>query len=300
MLNVYEQIDSNKRRSTVVIVTFIFLVVGFIWLIEKLFEGGSGLIWIAIIFSLFYSFSSYFWGDKLILALSAAKPASRKEHFNFYTAVENLAIAAQIPTPRLYVINSSAMNAFATGRDPKHAVVCATSGLLENLKKTELEGVIAHEISHVANYDIRLMMIVAILVGMVSMLANSMLRVRNWREDDSDKDHNFGPILIIIGMLMLIISPIVAQLIQLAISRRREYLSDASAIKLTRQPQGLIGALEKLRDYNVPLGTASPATAHLFIVNPLADNRYNLQKLTTVFSTHPPIEDRIAALKRML
>jgi len=250
------------------------------------------------IFSLVSSIGSYFWGDKIILKLSSAKPASREDYFTYYTTAENLSLAAQIPLPKLYVIDSPAMNAFATGRDPENAVVCVTTGLLNNLSRTELEGVIAHEISHINNYDIRLMTIVAVLVGMITILSDWLLRLgRIGLSDDDDSKTN--PITMAAGLIAVIISPIAAKLIQLALSRKREYLADATAVKLTRQPDGLINALKKLGQSPVPLKNANQATAHLFITNPLKNKR-GLQKVASLFSTHPPLEDRINNLSQML
>lgn len=289
MLNIYEQVDQNKRRSALIILAFILFITGFVWLVGKAFGSQPEIIIWAVVFSLFSSIASYFWGDKIILTLSGAKPAEREKYFNFYTAAENLAIAAQIPKPELYVIESPALNAFATGRDPNHALVCATTGLIEKLDKSELEAVVAHEISHIANCDIRLMMIVALLVGMVAILSDFILRAGR----SSDRERKGNPIVLLFGLVALIISPLIAKLIQLAISRRREYLADASAVKLTKQPQGLINALEKLGQSPIILKTASPATAHLYIANPL-------KKMAGLFSTHPPIEERIASLKKML
>jgi len=298
MLNVYEQVDANKRRSALIIAAFIFFVVGFIWLAGKLLGADQGMIIGAAFFSLFSAISSYLWGDKIILSLSRAKPASRSDHFNFYTAVENIALAAQIPVPKLYVIEDPAMNAFATGRDPKHAVVCATTGLLENLNKSELEGVVAHEVSHIVNYDILLMTLVAVLVGMVTLLSDWLIRLTRFGSRDDNRERA-NPVALVIGLLALIISPLVAKLIQLAISRRREYLADAAAVKLTRQPQGLINALRKLAQ-TAPLRLANQATAHLFIVNPFRGMRGGLRRLAAIFTTHPPIEERIARLQKML
>ena len=298
MLNVYERVDQNKRRSVIVMIGFVFFVVGFVYLIGQLTDASGGIIVMAGIFSLVSSIGSYFWGDKIILKLSSAKPASREDYFTYYTTAENLSLAAQIPLPKLYVIDSPAMNAFATGRDPEHAIVCVTTGLLNNLNRTELEGVIAHEISHINNYDIRLMTIVAVLVGMITILSDWLLRLgRIGLSDDDDSKTN--PITLAAGLIAVIISPIAAKLIQLALSRKREYLADATAVKLTRQPDGLINALKKLGQSPVPLKNANQATAHLFITNPLKNKR-GLQKVASLFSTHPPLEDRINNLSQML
>lgn len=294
MVNVYEQITNNKIRSGVIISLFILFISIAVYLISYSLNLDSSLLIIAIIFSLISSFSSYFWGDKIVLSLNQARPATRKEFFNFYTVTENLSFANQTPTPKIYVIDSPAMNAFATGRDPQHAVVCATTGLLEKLNRSELEAVIAHELSHIKNYDIRLMTIVSVLIGTLSILINMAYRSSFFRSND-DNDNNNGGILAIIGFILIIFAPIIAQLIQLAISRRREYFADAMSVKLTRQPQGLINALKKLSADNQKLETASTATASLYITNPFKGN-----KIASMFSTHPPIEDRIKALEQML
>lgn len=300
MQNIYQQIDTNKRRSFLVIVGFVAFVVSFVWLMGQLFGADPSIIIFAAIFSLFSAFSSYFWGDKLILNLSGAKPASRQQHFNFYTAAENLAIAAQIPKPELYVIDSPAMNAFATGRDPEHAVICATTGLINKLDKSELEAVIAHEISHITNYDIRLMTIVAVLVGTVSLLSNWILRSRSLGIGAREEKRRSSPITLAIGFIGLILAPLAAKLIQLALSRQREYFADISGVKLTRQPHSMITALKKLEQNPTPLQSANTATAHLYVVNPLKNINGGIKKLATLFSTHPPIEDRINNLEKMI
>ena len=292
MFNVYEQIDRNKQRSLLVIFGFVIFVAGFIWLVGQFLGSDPGMVGVAILFSLFSALSGYFWGDKLILSLHQAKPANKEAHFDFYTAAENLSIAAQIPKPKLYVIDSPAMNAFATGRDPDHAVVCTTTGLLNKLDRSELEGVIAHEISHIKNFDIRLMTIVAVLVGMVTLISDWLMRGLG---RSGSKDKKVHPLVYTVGILGFILSPVIAKLIQFALSRQREYFADASAVKLTRHPQGLIRALEKLTTSPVPLKAASSATAHLFIVNPLKK-----AKLASLFSTHPPLKDRIKSLEKML
>ena len=294
MVNVYEQITNNKIRSGVIISFFIIFIGVVAYLITYSLNLDYSFLVIALIFSIFSSGASYFWGDKIVLTLNHARPVTRKEFFNFYTVTENLSLANSTPVPKIFVIDSPAMNAFATGRDPDHAVVCATTGLLEKLNRSELEAVIAHELSHVKNYDIRLMTIVSILIGTLSILINMAYR-RSFFGGSSDDDNNNGNIFAIIGIILIIFAPIIAQLIQLAISRRREYFADASAVKLTRQPQGLIDALKKLSSDDQKLETASTATASLFITNPFKGN-----KIASMFSTHPPIEDRIKALEQML
>ena len=294
MVNIYEQVSSNKIRSTIIISLFVGFIVAAAWAISYSFNV-EGLVPVAIIFSMFSGFSSFFWGDKIVLTLNQARPATRKEFFDFYTVTENLCQVAQIPVPRIFVIDSPAMNAFATGRDPEHAVVCATTGLLEKMNRTELEGVIGHELSHIKNYDIQLMMVVSILIGSLSILTNLATRSLWFGGDRDNRDREGNGILMIIGIIMIIFAPIIAQLIQLAISRRREYFADASSVMLTKQPSGLISALKKLELDTNQLKTASTATSSLYISNPFKGN-----KIASMFSTHPPIEDRIKALEGMM
>lgn len=293
MINVYEQVSRNKIRSSIIIALFTVFILAVTYLIVYSFNLSNAYLFIALIFSIGSSLGSYFYGDKIVLALNQARPASREEFFNFYTVTENLCIGAGMPLPKIYVIDSPAMNAFATGRDPEHAVVCATTGLLQKLNRSEVEAVIAHELSHVQNYDIRLMMIVSILIGTLSILINMTTNSFFFGRDRDDD--NKSPIFAIIGIILIIFAPLIAQLVQLAISRRREYLADASGVKLTRQPQSLIDALLKISGDDNHLASASTATASLYISNPFKGN-----KVASLFSTHPPIEDRVKALQSML
>ncbi|MDD4785467.1 MAG: M48 family metallopeptidase [Candidatus Shapirobacteria bacterium] len=294
MINVYEQVNQNKFKSGLIISLFIVFISLAVYFISRSFGYGNEYIYFALIISFFMSGASYFWGDKIVVGLNNAKPVNRQEFFDFYTVTENLSIANGIPVPKIYVIDSPAMNAFATGRDPDHALICTTTGLLQKLNRTELEAVVAHELSHIKNYDIRLMMLVSVLVGSLTILINSITRMSFFGGRSRNKENN-NPIIAIIGLILIIFSPIIAKLIQLAISRRREFLADASGVKLTRQPQGLISALEKISTDHNKLETASTATASLYISNPFKGN-----KVASLFSTHPPIENRIAALKEML
>lgn len=294
MKSIYDQINENKIRSAIIISLFIAFIFGVSYFITIAFNLDNSLLFVAIAFSLISSLVGYFKGDQIVLALNKARPVRRDEFFNFYTIVENLSIANQTPAPKIYVIDSESPNAFASGRDPQHAIICATTGLLKKLNRTELEGVIAHELSHIKNYDIRLMTLVSILVGTLTILINTATRSTFFRRDDNNNRNNNG-ILTLIGFILIIFSPLIAQIIQLAISRRREYFADASAIKLTRQPQGLIDALTKISSDDSILETASTATASLYISNPFKGN-----KLTNMFSTHPPIEDRIKVLQEMI
>jgi len=294
MLNVYEQVSNNKIKSGVIITLFIGFILAATYLISQAFGYGNEFVFFALFISFFMSGISYFWGDKIVVSINGAQVANRKDFFDFYTVTENLSIANGTPVPKIYFIDSPAMNAFATGRNPKNALICATTGLLQKLDRTELEAVVAHELSHIKNYDILLMMIVSILIGTLSILTNSITRSSflGGKSRDNDKSN---PIIAIIGLVLIIFAPIIAKLIQLAISRRREFLADASAIKLTRQPQGLIDALTKISQDTNKLETASTATSSLFISNPFKGN-----KIASLFSTHPPIENRITALKQML
>jgi heat shock protein HtpX len=296
MTNYYKLVDANKARSIVVIACFIAFISLATYLICYALGFDLSAVGIAFILSGTLSFFSFYYSDKMILSLSGAVPANKRDHFDFFTVAENIARPAGIPLPKLYVIEDSAMNAFATGRDPEHAVVCITTGLMHKLNRTELEGVVAHEMSHIRNFDTRLMSIVTILVGLVSLLSDILLRTRI-RGKSNRNDNGFGALLFISGIIMALLSPIIAQLIQLAISRRREYLADASAASITKYPEGLASALEKLSGDKQPLESANKATSHLFIVNPLKNRKDSLSWFTGLFNTHPPIKERIKALR---
>lgn len=298
MLNVYEQVDRNKKRSLLIVCLFVSFVVFVAWLFARFFDMGTSFVGFALIFSGVMSYASYYWGDKIILSVSRARPADKTQDFNLFTVTENLAMLAHLPMPQLYVIDDPAPNAFATGRDPQHAVVCATTGLINKLDRTELEGVIAHELSHVQNYDTRLMAIVTILVGMVSLLGDWFFRSR-FRSRDNDDNSRSDALFFAVGLVFALLSPIVAKLIQLAVSRQEEYLADASAAKMTRFPEGLARALEKISDDRNQLAVATSATAHLYIVNPFKSTGRALSKAAYLFNTHPPIEKRIEILRGM-
>lgn len=298
MINVYEQIDRNKRVSLIVVISFVVFVLAIGWIFYRLGSYGSEGLIIAFFLSLISSFTGYWWGDKLILSISRAVPANRQEHFNFYTCSENVAAGAQIPTPNLFVIESPALNAFAAGRDINNSVVCVTTGLLKRLDRNEIEAVVAHEISHIKNFDTRLMTIVTIFVGMISILSNWFLR-GFLRGNDDDNDNKIGRIIIIAGFFLIILSPIIAQLIQLAISRRREFSADAGSALITRNPKGLVSALKKISSDENLLDSAQEATENLYIVNPFKGNG-KVKWLRGLFNTHPPVEDRITELEKML
>lgn len=296
-MNLHSYIASNKRKTYLIMGFFVLFIctVGYIF---GEAQGGYGdnFLFFALIFSLFTSFASYFYGDKLVLSLSGARIADKKKDFDFYSVCENLSIASGLPMPKLYVIESNAMNAFATGRDPKHAVVCVTTGLLERLDRSDIEGVVAHELSHVKNYDIRLMLIVSVMVGSIAVLADFFMRSLWWgRGRDRDKSNG---LFIAFAIIAALLAPLAATLIQLAISRRREYLADASGVMLTRNPEGLADALEKIAGDRYPLETATHGTAHLFISDPFKGKDVK-SFISNLFQTHPPIEERIKILRSM-
>lgn len=309
MENIYEVQTANKWKSAVIValfVAFTFFATYILAAASGIYlgyqPGGLGFLGIALIISGVSSFFSYYYSDKIVLGISKARPANRKQDFLFYTVAENIAIGEGLPKPALYVIDDSAPNAFATGRDPKHAVICATTGLLDKLDRTELEGVVAHEMTHVANYDTRLMSVVAVMVGLVALLGDWFFRMM-WfggRRRDDKEGGDLGAIFLAVGIVFAILSPIIATLIQLAISRRREFIADAGSVEMTRQPQGLISALEKISKDTEPLEVANKATAHLFIVNPLkGKDRGSVGWFAGLFNTHPPILERIKALQKM-
>jgi len=299
MKNYYELVDANKFKSNLVIVGFIAFITVSAYFIGYALGYGLDFVGFALIFSGLASFASYYYSDKIVLSLSGAKPAKRSEHFDYYTVTENLSLVAHIPLPALYVIEDTALNAFATGRDPKHAALVATTGILAKLNRTELEGVIGHELSHVKNYDIRLMGIVTILIGVVTLLADYLLRFSFYggRRRDRDDAGQLQAVFILIGLVLALLSPLIAQLIQLAISRRREFLADASSATLTKYPEGLASALEKLAADKEPLEAANKATAHLYIVNPLKNRHDAVGWFAGLFNTHPPVAERIKALR---
>lgn len=279
-----------------------FLVTGFFYVVGLYTESPSSYFIIGFLFSLFATIGSYFYSDKIVLFTVRAHPASKKEHFDFYTVAENMSLSAGLPMPKLYVIDDPSPNAFATGRDPKHAVVCATTGLLSILDRGELEGVIAHELSHVKNYDILLASIVSVLVGTLALVSEWIMRSMWWggfrRRDENDRDNGSNPLFLVFMIFVFLITPIIATLIQLAISRKREFLADADGALLNRNPEGLARALEKISQDPHVLSTATTSTAHLFISNPFKKNKKS-NWLLGLFSTHPPAEERIQILRSM-
>lgn len=298
----YDLISKNKRQSWVVVGVFLAFISLSAYLITAGLGYGPDTIAIALILAGLSSFAGYYWSDQIVLSLSGARPATRDEFFDFYTVTENLCVAARMPMPKLYVIDDTAMNAFATGRDPQHAAVCATTGLLRRLSRGEIEGVVAHELSHVQNYDIRLMSVVSVLVGMIALLSDWLLRSSSWgggkRRSDRD-DNQIQVVLFIAGLILAFLSPVIAQLIQLAISRNREYLADASGAGMSKNPEGLARALEKISQDTEPLEAANKATAHLYISDPLKNTHGAIGWFAQLFATHPPVGDRIKQLRTM-
>ncbi len=291
MSTLYTHQVSNVRKTWFLMAGFLVVVIALGWLISQVW-GNPAVLYVAVVFAIGMNFFSYWYSDKIVVALAGAKPASREEFFDLYTIVENLAITAGLPLPKIYIIPDSAPNAFATGRDAKHAVVAVTTGLLQILNKAELEGVIAHELSHIGNRDMLVSTVAVVLVGFVAILSDIFLRSRLHNFGGGDRDNKAGGILLILAIVAAILAPLGATLLQLAISRKREFLADASGALLTRYPDGLASALQKIGEASVPLRRASNATAHLYIANPFG-NRGGLNKL---FMTHPPIQDRIKAL----
>ncbi len=297
-MGLYENISSNKRKS-ILLISIFFIIIGFLGYAFGLYFGDAfiGLAF-AIIFATIMTLVSLYSGDKIILRMSSAVPADRKKYPYLVNTVEGLAIAAGIQAPKIYVIDDSAINAFATGRDLKHSSVTVTTGAIKRLKRDELEGVIAHELAHVRNYDIRMMMFVVILVGVIALISDFFLRSFIYGRGREDRKIGgvIGLIFILIGFILAILAPLIAQLIKLAVSRQREFLADADGALLSRNPEGLANALKKIRDDKEPLvEAANKATAHLFIENPLRTFRGRVNNL---FSTHPDINERIKRLER--
>lgn len=286
----YNQITANKRKTWLLIAIFVVLIFAIGFTLQQWRGYGPESLAIAGVFSLAMTLTSYFAGDTIALRSAGAKQISQQDNPYVYRIVENLCITAGLPMPKVHIINSPALNAFATGRDPQHASIAVTTGLIEALENEELEGVIAHELSHIKNYDIRVMTVVIVLVGLVSLLAQWLPHIGGGDRRDSNRN----PIFAIVGLVLILLSPLIAELIKLAVSRKREYLADASGSLLTRYPEGLARALEKIQASSTPLATASSATAHLFIANP-----FKGKSLANLFSTHPPTAERIKRLRQL-
>ena len=301
----YEQISANKRKTVLLIFLFVLLLSAVGLAVDYFLRGGVvGIVIVAIIVTV-SSFVSYFNSDKVALRMAHARPTDPVEYARYHNLVEGLCIASGLPKPRLYIVDDSAPNAFSTGRNPKHAAIAVTTGLLERMNRVELEGVLAHELSHIRNYDVLVMTLAVTMVGIIALLSDFFLRIMFWtggrggRDDDSG-NNPLGIVFAILGFVLLIFAPIIAALMQMAVSRRREYLADASGVLLTRYPPGLISALEKLKDDHTSTHFASKATAHLWIEEPLdKESNRGETKWNHLFDTHPPIDDRIHALEQM-
>lgn len=297
MKTAYSVIEENDLRTWLLMTLFLILVFGFGYLFAYILNEPV-IFYIAVIFGLLTNIWSYYYGDRIITFLTGAKEVNKNDLPEVYRILENLSITAGLPkTPKLYLINTPAMNAFATGRNPENSLVAVTSGLINNLSKEEIEGVIAHEISHIKNRDIKVMMIATILAGIIAIMADLFLRFGLY--SSSDRENKGNVILFLIGFILALLAPIFAQLIQLAISRKREFMADASGALITKNPLGLASALEKISKQNIPMDV-SPATASLFIVNPFKDKKGFINWLGNLFSTHPPVEERIKRLKEMI
>ena len=299
----FENIKKNKIESGIIIALFIFVITLIVYYICHALELGAFSIVIALLFSIGYAWGSYYYSYKIVLSLNKARPATKEEDLKLVNILDSLMVTADLPKkPDLYVVEDAQPNAFATGRNPENAVICVTTGLLDKLDYYELEGVLAHEISHIKNYDIRLSCVVSVMVGFIVMISDLFSRALFWGGlNDDDNDNNSGnAILMLIGLIFLILSPIFGSLMQLALSRKREFLADTTAVELTRNPDGLISALQKLDNDSNQLRTANSATANMYIVNPFKKNtKEGKKKTSSIWSTHPSIEDRIEALRNI-
>jgi heat shock protein HtpX len=292
-MTLYTQKSSNVRKTWLIFTLFLIVVIGVGWVFSQAY-GNPSILYIAVFFSIFMNVLSYWFSDKIVLKMAGAIPATHDKYPELYHIVENLAITAGLPIPKIYIIPERQPNAFATGRDPKHAVVAVTEGLLERLDKNELEGVVAHELSHIGNRDMLLSTVVVVLVGFISIISDIFLRARFFGGSRDDKEGNAGAVIAVLGIVFAIIAPIALTLMQLAISRKREFLADASGALLTRYPEGLASALEKIASDPAPMKRANNTTAHLWLNNP-----FKGKKISTFFMTHPPIEERVKALRNL-
>ena len=300
----FQNIRKNKIESGIIVGIFIIVITLIVYFICNALNLGTISIVIALVFSVASAWSSYYYSDKIVLSINKARPATKKENQQLVNILDALMISSGLPCkPKLYVVDDPQPNAFATGRNPQNAVICVTTGLLEKLDYYELEGVIAHEMSHIKNYDIRLSCVVSVMVGFIVMLADLFSRTLFWgglRDGDNDSDSKSNGILMIIGLIFLILSPIFGSLMQLALSRKREFLADSTAVEFTRNPDGLISALEKLENDSNQLKTANSATANMYIVNPFKkDTKEGKKRTTSIWSTHPSTQDRIEALRNL-
>ena len=300
----FENSKKNKIESALIIGIFILVITLIVYYICNALNLGSLSIVIALVFSVLSAWGSYYYSDKIVLSVNKARPATKEEDLKLVNILDALMVASGLSSkPRLYVVEDNQPNAFATGRNPENAVICVTTGLLEKLDYYELEGVIAHEMSHIKNYDIRLSCVVSVMVGFMVMLSDMFSRALFWgglKDNDSDSDNKANGILMLIGLVFLILAPIFGSLMQLALSRKREFLADATAVEFTRNPDGLISALEKLENDPNQLKTANSATANMYIVNPFKkDSKEGKKRTSSIWSTHPSTQDRIEALRNL-
>lgn len=298
MATLYTQQGSNIRKTWLLMAFFLVGVILLGWFIS-LYFGNPVILYVAVGFALLMNVGSYWFSDKLVIKMTGAEPVTLDSHRELYRIVENLSITAGLPMPKLYIVRDAAPNAFATGRDPKHAAVAVTTGLLDILDRTELEGVLAHELSHIGNRDMLVSTVAVVLAGFVAIVADMFLRMTLFG-GGGNRD-KLGPVILVLGIIGVILAPIAAKLIQLAVSRKREYLADASGALLTRYPEGLASALEKISRHSAPMKKANHATAHLFISDPFAGatKQSFSKKIGGLFATHPPAEDRIRILRNM-
>lgn len=286
----YNAIAANKRNTILVMAAFVGIIGAIAWVVSYLYGGNISIFYITLVVAAVYALIQYFAASRLAVAMTGARQIEKRDNPRLYRMVENLAIATGMPTPKVYVIDDPAPNAFATGRDPKHAIVAATTGLMDIMDDTELEAVLAHEMGHVQNYDIRVSMIAFGLVSVIGLLSDIVLHMFFFSGDRRDSGTN--PVVLVIGIIVIVLAPIIAAIVQMAVSRQREYLADATGAMTTRHPEGLARALEKLQQYGRPMQRQNSASAHLFFNNPLKPGF-----LSKLFSTHPPLEERIARLR---
>jgi len=294
MASLYTQQGKNIRKTWFLMTGFLVIVVALGWVVSQVY-GNVGILYAAVAFSLVMNVTAYWFSDKIALSSTGAREADAKQYLEVHRILENLAITAGLPKPRLYVIDDPAPNAFAAGRDPKHAVVAVTTGLLSRLDRSELEGVLAHELSHVGNRDILVMTVAVVLAGFIAIISDMFMRMSFFGGSSRE---NKNPFLLVAAIAAIILAPIAAKLIQMAVSRKREFLADASGALLTRYPDALASALQKISSYEAPMRRANHATAHLFISNPFGAHEAG-RFIARIFSTHPPVQERIAALTQM-
>lgn len=297
MATLYTEQGSNIRKTWMLMAVFLVMIIALGYFVSW-YMGNPYILYIAVALAILTNLWSYWYSDKLVIAMTGAQPITKEQYPVLWNTVENLSITAGLPMPKVYVVNDQAPNAFATGRDPKHAAVAATTGLLAILDQTELEGVMAHELSHVGNRDMLVSTVAVVLAGFIAILSDFFIRALFW--GGRDEDSRVGIVFLVVGIIGIVLAPIAATMIQLAVSRRREYLADASGALLTRYPEGLATALEKISQHKQPMMRANTATAHLFIADPFAgDDRTFRQKIGELFQTHPPTQDRIRILRGM-